>query len=93
MAQRVHLSAIAPTTSCMLSLAAAALVALASPSIARPVASMSCFTIAGEVTCFEAGGPPAPPVAPIMAPMGPIFGGEDEEIVMRDDGGHVVERG
>lgn len=71
----------------------AALVALGAPTDKQLDAAMSCFTIAGEVTCFESGGAHVQPVAPNIAPSGPIFGGESEEIVMRDNGGHVVERG
>jgi hypothetical protein len=37
------------------------------------------------MTCFD--------IAGEVTPIAPIFGGEDEDIVMRDDGGHVVERG
>jgi hypothetical protein len=56
-----------------------------------PVKALSCFTIAGQVTCIDAGGST---VAPIIPPIhGPIFGGEDEEIVMSDNGGYQVERG
>ena len=54
----------------------------------------SCMVIAGEVTCIDAGVAPGPPgVPPVVGPIGPIFGGEDEDIVMSDYGGYVVERG
>ena len=62
-----------------------------SPGTAR---AFSCFVIVGGVTCIDAGhAPGAPGVPPVIAPIGPIFGGEDNDIVMSDNGGYVVERG
>jgi hypothetical protein len=59
------------------------------------VASMSCFTEAGAVSCVQtADAPPVMPVAPlVMVPVGPHVDGEDQDIVIRDDGGHEVARG
>lgn len=56
-------------------------------------------SVAGTMTCPNAisGAPfavPMPPLAPQFAvSIGPIFGGEDEDVVIRDNGGRHVARG
>lgn len=93
MAQRISLSLIARSTTLAVAFSILALIAIGGPIPVHRDAAMTCFTIASDVTCIESGGAQAPLAPPIMAPMGPIFGGDDEEIVMRDNGGRVVERG
>lgn len=54
----------------------------------------SCFAIAGKIACVDAGYVPVVPIAPIvLGPMGPDVTGEDEDIVIRDNGGRQVARG
>jgi hypothetical protein len=54
----------------------------------------SCFAVSGKVVCIDAGYAPVNPPAPVVvAPTGPFFDTEDEDIVIRDDGGHHVARG
>jgi hypothetical protein len=59
----------------------------------QPRANVSCMAIAGVVTCFETGYVPIAPIPPSIAPMGPDVEGTDEDIVIRDDGGHHEVRG
>jgi hypothetical protein len=57
-------------------------------------AAMSCFAIAGKIACIEVGSLPVAPVAPpVMGPIGPNIDGENEDIVIRDDGGRHVATG
>lgn len=51
----------------------------------------ACFTIAGKMTCMEGGAMPINPIMPpILIPSGPGVDGEDEVIIMNDNGGHEV---
>lgn len=71
--------------------------AVATAPINRTVdarAAMSCFVIAGKVACIEAGYIPVAPVAPsVTGPIGPDIDGENEDIIIRDDGGRHVATG
>ncbi len=58
----------------------------------RPRANVSCFAVAGVVTCYETGFIIVPPIPPAFT-SGEDVEGSDEDIVIRDDGGHHVARG
>ncbi len=59
----------------------------------HPGANVTCMAIAGAVTCYETGYFPVAPIPPAIAPTGPDVEGTDEDIVIRDDGGHHEVRG
>lgn len=51
----------------------------------------TCFTISGKVTCMQGGAMPINPIMPpILIPSGPAAEGEDEVIIMNDNGGREV---
>jgi hypothetical protein len=57
-------------------------------------AAMSCFVVAGKLACIDAGYMPVAPLAPpVMGPIGPDIDGENEDIVIRDNGGRHVAAG
>jgi hypothetical protein len=56
--------------------------------------AMSCFAVAGNLTCIEtATVPVAPVMPPVIVPVGASADGEHEHIVIRDDGGRHIARG
>jgi hypothetical protein len=57
--------------------------------------AMSCFVIAGKMSCIGGGAvvPIVPIAPPIMVPAGPGVDGENESYVIEDDGGYEVSRG
>ena len=58
-------------------------------------ASLTCFTISGDIACIETVDmPPVMPIFPAaIVPVGPGVEGESNDVVIRDDGGHEVARG
>jgi hypothetical protein len=77
-----------------------ALISLVGQSAEKTSRQQLCVTpVAGTMTCTNAvpGASvvaPMPPLAPQFAvPIGPIFGGEHEDVVIRDNGGRHVARG
>jgi hypothetical protein len=65
-----------------------------SPAVPTAVAG-SCFSVAMDVVCIEAESIAPLPwhMPPVMIPAGVDGDGEDEDIVIRDDGGRHVARG
>jgi hypothetical protein len=53
--------------------------------------AMSCFAIAGTLSCIET--PTVPFVPPVIVTGGAKVEGEDEHIVIRDNGGRHIARG
>ena len=62
---------------------------------AQSTYAMSCFVIAGNMSCIEGAGavPIVPALPPIMVPAGSNVDGENETYVVKDDGGYEVARG
>lgn len=61
---------------------------------ATPHAQTSCFAINATVACIDAGFVPHFPGATLMpAIIGPAGSGENEDTVIREDGGREVARG
>lgn len=60
---------------------------------AQPYANMSCMAIANTVKCIQTGYVPVAPIPPMIISGGSDVEGSDEDIVIRDDGGHHEVRG
>jgi hypothetical protein len=61
---------------------------------APPASAMSCFTVAGKMTCIDTAASGAAPFMPPVIVPGAAWGeGEDHHIVIEDDGGRHVARG
>ncbi len=61
---------------------------------AQPASAMSCFTVAGKMTCIDAAhAPTAGYLPPVIVPAIAGGDGEDQHIVIRDDGGRRVAQG
>jgi hypothetical protein len=61
---------------------------------AQPASAMSCFTVAGKMTCIDTTHAPAAGfMPPVIVPTVAGDDGEDHHIVIRDDGGRRVARG
>lgn len=89
---RLHASVSAIPSALCLSLAfAIAAIAPHENHVVELESAMSCFVVAGKVACIEVGVVPMVPGGPaVSAPIGPDFTGDDEDIVIRDDGGRHV---
>jgi hypothetical protein len=71
-----------------------AVAAMGSPN-AQSTYAMSCFVIAGNMSCIDGAGvvPIVPTLPPITVPAGSNVDGENETYVVKDDGGYEVARG
>ncbi|MGH2618877.1 MAG: hypothetical protein ACRDJC_26920, partial [Thermomicrobiales bacterium] len=72
----------------------AGMIGLAGRSDMPSASAMSCFAVAGNLTCIDtAPAPVVPFVPPVMVPSGVGIEGDDEHIVIRDNGGRHIARG
>jgi len=75
-------------------LGAVAVIGVSGWGQAETASIMSCFTVAGKMSCIEtAHAPAAGFMPPVIVPTGAGDNGKDHHIVIQDDGGRKVARG